>query len=206
MICLGGWHIGAVQEKAESIRIMHAALDEGITFFDNAWDYHNGKSEEWMGDALSVGGKRAKVFLMTKNCERDYEGSLRCLEDSLRRLRTDHIDLWQFHEINYDNDPDWIFAEDGAIACLVGSRAGGLGRHHDPHHGRSRAVGVEHKAEARHELGEGIFVQRDLRAHVADRRVDDLEVLVGVLICVARGQRERDRLVAIGPHRFNIGR
>ena len=90
MICLGGWHIGAVQEKAESIRIMHAALDEGITFFDNAWDYHNGKSEEWMGKALSVGGKRAKVFLMTKNCERDYAGSMKNLEDSLRRLKTDH--------------------------------------------------------------------------------------------------------------------
>jgi len=66
MICLGGWHIGAVQEKAESIRIMHAASDEGITFFDNAWDYHNGKSEEWMGEALAMDGKRAKVFLMTK--------------------------------------------------------------------------------------------------------------------------------------------
>jgi aryl-alcohol dehydrogenase-like predicted oxidoreductase len=137
MICLGGWHIGAVQEKAESIRIMHAALDEGITFFDNAWDYHNGKSEEWMGEALAVGGKRAKVFLMTKNCERDYAGSMRNLEESLRRLKTDHLDLWQFHEMVYDNDPDWVFEKGGMKAALEAQKAGkvrfiGFTGHKDP--------------------------------------------------------------------------
>src|SRR5262249_51065165 len=68
-----------------------------------------------MGESLSPGSRRNKVFLMTKNCERDYEGSKRDLEDSLRRLKTDRIDLWQFHEMVYDNDPDWVFAPDGAI-------------------------------------------------------------------------------------------
>ena len=97
---LGGWDAGFVKDELESIRLMHAALDEGITFFDNSWDYHDGRSEELMGRALATEGRRNKVFLMTKNCERGYEGSLRNLEDSLRRLRTDHLDLWQFHEIN----------------------------------------------------------------------------------------------------------
>jgi predicted aldo/keto reductase-like oxidoreductase len=115
MLCLGGWHIGAVKDQQEAIRIMHAAIDEGLFFFDNAWDYHDGGSEEVMGKALSIDGKWKKVFLMTKNCARDAKGTRQHLEDSLRRLRTDHLDLWQFHEINYDNDPDWI-VERGALA------------------------------------------------------------------------------------------
>jgi predicted aldo/keto reductase-like oxidoreductase len=115
ILCLGGWHIGSVKDKDEAIKIMHAALDEGITFFDNAWDYHDGGSEEIMGKALAMDGKRKKCFLMTKNCARDAKGTRQHLEDSLKRLRTDHLDLWQFHEINYDNDPDWI-VEKGALA------------------------------------------------------------------------------------------
>src|SRR5207249_1358020 len=71
IICLGGWHIGAVKDKDEAIKIMHRALDEGLTFFDNAWDYHDGGSEEIMGKALAMDGKRKKCFLMTKNCGRD---------------------------------------------------------------------------------------------------------------------------------------
>ena len=137
ILCLGGWHIGAVQEKAEAVRIMHAAIDDGITFFDNAWDYHDGRSEEWMGEALAQGGKRSKVFLMTKNCERDYAGSMKNLEDSLRRLRTDHLDLWQFHEMVYDNDPDWVFDKGGLKAALEAQQAGkvrfiGFTGHKDP--------------------------------------------------------------------------
>jgi predicted aldo/keto reductase-like oxidoreductase len=93
---------------------MHAAIDEGLTFFDNAWDYHDGGSETLMGRALAQSGKRRRVFLMTKNCARDARGTRQHLEDSLRRLQTDHLDLWQFHEINYDNDPDWI-VERGAL-------------------------------------------------------------------------------------------
>ncbi|HZT80538.1 MAG TPA: aldo/keto reductase [Gemmataceae bacterium] len=114
MLCLGGWHIGSVKDKKEAVKIMHAAIDNGLTFFDNAWDYHDGGSEEVMGEALAQGGKRDKVFLMTKCCARDARLTRKHLEDSLRRLRTDHLDLWQFHEINYDNDPEWI-VEKGAL-------------------------------------------------------------------------------------------
>ncbi|MBA4067757.1 MAG: aldo/keto reductase [Isosphaera sp.] len=124
VLCLGGWHIGqpAVGE-AESIRIMHAAIDHGVTFFDNAWDYHDGGSEELMGKALA-GGKRHQVFLMTKNCGRDADTTRQHLDDSLRRLRTDVIDLWQFHEINYDNDPEWL-VERGALAAALDAQKAG---------------------------------------------------------------------------------
>jgi predicted aldo/keto reductase-like oxidoreductase len=138
LLCLGGWHIGAVKDEREAIRIMHAALDEGLTFFDNAWDYHDGGSETVMGKALAADGKRAKVFLMTKNCARDAKGTRQHLEDSLRRLQTDHLDLWQFHEINYDNDPDWIL-ERGALAeALKAQKEGkirflGFTGHKSPH-------------------------------------------------------------------------
>ena len=137
ILCLGGWHIGAVEDKNEAIRIMDAAIDEGMTFFDNAWDYHDGGSEEIMGRALSRSGKRDKVFLMTKNCERDYEGSMRNLDDSLRRMRTDRIDLWQFHEMVYDSDPDWVFEKGGLKAALEAQKAGkvryiGFTGHKDP--------------------------------------------------------------------------
>ncbi len=136
IICLGGWHIGAVPDQQEAIRMMHMAIDEGLTFFDNAWDYHNGGSEEIMGKALQ-GGKRKEVFLMTKNCERDYKGSLANLEDSLRRLKTDYIDLWQFHEMVYDNDPDWVFDKGGLKAALEAQKVGkvrfiGFTGHKDP--------------------------------------------------------------------------
>lgn len=112
ILCLGGWHVGQLDDEP-AIRLMQAALDDGITFWDNAWDYHEGRSEDLMGRALA--GRRDRVFLMTKNCSRDAAGSRQHLEDSLRRLRTDHLDLWQFHEINYDNDPEWL-VEKGAIA------------------------------------------------------------------------------------------
>lgn len=102
-------------DEQQSIRLIQRAIDEGITFMDNAWDYHDGVGEERMGKALAAGNRREKTFLMTKVCGRTAKDAQRDLEDSLRRLRTDHIDLWQFHEIVYDNDPDWIFAEDGAV-------------------------------------------------------------------------------------------
>ncbi len=137
ILCLGGWHIGAVADKDEAVRIMHAAIDAGLTFFDNAWDYHDGGSEEIMGRALAQDGKRDKVFLMTKNCERDYEGSKRCLDESLKRLKTDRIDLWQFHEMVYDSDPDWVFEKGGMKAALEAQKAGkvryiGFTGHKDP--------------------------------------------------------------------------
>ena len=136
ILCLGGWHIGAVKDQNEAVRMMHAAVDQGLTFFDNCWDYHDGGSEEIMGRALAA-GRRDKVFLMTKNCERDYAGSMKCLDDSLRRLRTDRIDLWQFHEIIYDNDPDWVFEKGGLKAAIEARKAGkvryiGFTGHKDP--------------------------------------------------------------------------
>jgi uncharacterized protein len=137
MIGLGGWHIGSVKDEAEAIRIMHACIDEGVTFFDNAWDYHDGRSEEVMGKALAMDKRRDKVFLMTKNCERDYAGSKRNLEESLRRMKTDRIDLWQFHEMVYDNDPDWVFDKGGLKAALEARKEGkvrfiGFTGHKDP--------------------------------------------------------------------------
>lgn len=137
IVCLGGWHIGAVQDDQEAVRIMHAAIDQGMTFFDNAWDYHTGRSEELMGRALASDGRRKKVFLMTKDCERDYEGSKRNLEESLRRLKTDYLDLWQFHEMVYDNDPDWVFEKGGIKAAIEAQKAGkvrfiGFTGHKDP--------------------------------------------------------------------------
>ncbi|MGH7171819.1 MAG: aldo/keto reductase [Gemmataceae bacterium] len=138
IICLGGWHVRAVKDDNEAIKIMHAALDEGLTFFDNAWDYHDGGSEEIMGKALSMNGKRKQCFLMTKNCGRDAKVVQQHLDDSLRRLKTDHIDLVQFHEINYDNDPDWIIERGGLEVMLKAQKDGkvrflGFTGHKDPH-------------------------------------------------------------------------
>ncbi|MHC4178011.1 MAG: aldo/keto reductase [Planctomycetota bacterium] len=123
IIGLGGYHIGTAEEK-QAVAIMHEAIDQGITFFDNSWDYHDGGSEELMGKALSAGGRRKKVFLMTKVCARDYQGARQHLEDSLRRLRTETIDLWQFHEINWDVDPDWVFDRGGLKYALEAQKAG----------------------------------------------------------------------------------
>jgi uncharacterized protein len=120
IICLGGWHIRAVSEDAEAIKIMHTAIDEGINFFDNCWDYHDGGSEEIMGKGLAAdGGKwRKKIFLMTKVCSREAKEVRKQIEDSLRRLQTEAIDLVQMHEINWDNDPEWVI-EKGGLAELL---------------------------------------------------------------------------------------
>jgi predicted aldo/keto reductase-like oxidoreductase len=115
MIALGGHHSTRHKDEKDSIRLIQRAVDEGIHFMDNCWDYHDGIAEERMGKALAEGGRRDKVFLMTKVCGRTASEARSNLEDSLRRLKTDRLDLWQFHEMVYDNDPDWIFADDGAI-------------------------------------------------------------------------------------------
>jgi predicted aldo/keto reductase-like oxidoreductase len=138
IIALGGAHAVGAKDKNEATRIIQTAVDEGITFFDNAWEYADGKAEEFMGEALAADGRRNKIFLMTKNCERDYAGSMRCLEDSLRRLRTDRLDLWQFHECNYDSDPDWVFEKGAVKAALEAKKAGkvrfiGFTGHKSPH-------------------------------------------------------------------------
>jgi predicted aldo/keto reductase-like oxidoreductase len=120
IICLGGWHIGDVKDKAEAVKIMHAAIDEGVNFFDNCWDYHDGGSEEIMGQALAAdsGKWRKKVVLMTKVCSREAKEVRQQIEQSLKRLQTDVIDLMQMHEINWDNDPDWV-VEKGGLAELL---------------------------------------------------------------------------------------
>src|SRR5438067_8699374 len=117
-LALGGYHMAMAKTKREALRIVHEAIDAGVTFMDNAWEYHEGYSEELMGEALE--GRREKVFLMTKVCShgRDKRTALRQLEQSLRRLKTDHLDLWQIHEVVYDNDPDLHFAPGGAVEAL----------------------------------------------------------------------------------------
>lgn len=139
ILCLGGWDVAAAESERESIRLMHEALDEGIFFWDNCWEYHDGRSEELMGQAMKENNSRDKVFLMTKGCARDYEGAKRYLEDSLRRFQTDMIDLWQFHSIQWDKDPEVILdRENGAIrAALEAKQEGkiryiGFTGHKDP--------------------------------------------------------------------------
>ena len=122
---VGGYHVGSARDRETAKRIIDQAVDEGINFFDNCRDYHGGKSEEWMGAALE--GKRDRVILMTKVCThgRGKDVAMRMLEESLRRLRTDHIDVWQIHEVIYYNDPDLIFAPGGAIEALQDAKKQG---------------------------------------------------------------------------------
>ncbi len=124
-IGVGGWHLGlsAVDEQL-SIRIVRTAIDRGINFMDNSWDYNNGTSETRMGKALQ-GGYRDKAFLMTKIDGRSKKLAMSQLEESLRRLQVDCIDLVQHHEILRHEDPHRIFAEEGANAALVEAREAG---------------------------------------------------------------------------------
>jgi aryl-alcohol dehydrogenase-like predicted oxidoreductase len=136
---LGGYHLGSVKSAREAVRIVHEAIDGGITFMDNAWEYAEGRSEELMGRALE-GGRRHKVFLMTKVCShgRDRKTALRQLKESLRRLKTDYLDLWQIHEVIHENDPELHFARGGVIEAMEEARQKGLVRflgftgHKDP--------------------------------------------------------------------------
>lgn len=121
---VGGHHQGRPKDEAESFRIVHTAIDNGITFLDNAWDYLDGHAEEVMGKALAMDGYRKKAFLMTKVCDRDYAGAMKHLEDSLRRLKTDVIDLWQFHECNYFNDPEYLAEKGGLKAAIEAKKQG----------------------------------------------------------------------------------
>lgn len=111
LLGIGGYHLGTLEDETAAVRFLHEAIDLGVTFLDNAWEYHDGKSEEWMGKGIQ--GKRNQVFLMTKHHGRDKKTAMQHLEDSLKRLQTDVIDLWQFHEIVYEKDADMIFAPNG---------------------------------------------------------------------------------------------
>jgi len=137
MVGLGGYHIGIQSTVEESVRIIRTAIDSGINFLDNCWDYNGGESEVRMGKALED-GYRKRVFLMTKTDGQVKDAYIRQLEDSLRRFKTDHIDLVQFHEVIRPGDPDRIFGPNGAFeAALAARKAGkiryiGFTGHKDP--------------------------------------------------------------------------
>jgi predicted aldo/keto reductase-like oxidoreductase len=136
-IGLGGFHIGQMKDAQASERLVRDAVDRGITFLDNSWDYNDGASEERMGKALRD-GYRDKVFLMTKFDGRTRAAAARQIDESLRRLGTDHVDLLQVHEVIRLDDPDRSFAEGGAIEALVAAQKAGKTRfigftgHKDP--------------------------------------------------------------------------
>jgi aryl-alcohol dehydrogenase-like predicted oxidoreductase len=149
-IGLGGYHLGKQADPSESVRLVRTAIDRGITFMDDCWDYNDGISEVRMGQALHD-GYRNKVFLMTKMDGRTKEAYDLQLEQSLGRLQTDVIDLVQFHEVIRMEDPDRIFAPGGALEAAIAAREAGKIRyigftgHKDPAvHLRMLAVAQEH--------------------------------------------------------------
>jgi aryl-alcohol dehydrogenase-like predicted oxidoreductase len=115
---VGGHHLGDFKTVGEAIRLVHEAIDAGINFFDNCWEYWNGRAEDWLGRGLK--GKRDKVVLMTKVCThgRGAELALKMLDESLRRLQTDHLDLWQIHDVSFDNEPELAYAKGGVLEAL----------------------------------------------------------------------------------------
>jgi aryl-alcohol dehydrogenase-like predicted oxidoreductase len=126
---LGGYHLGKMKSGQETVRVIHEAIDAGVNFLDNAWEYHEGESERRMGRAIY--DRRDSVFLMTKVCThgRDAKVALRQLDESLRRLRTDYLDLWQIHECVYFNDPERHFAKGGVVEALDRAKAQGKVRY-----------------------------------------------------------------------------
>lgn len=115
---LGGHHLGAAKDEQTAVSLIHKALDGGVTFYDCCWEYNRGKSEDWLGKGLK--GVREKAFLMTKVCThgRDAALAMQMLEQSLRRLQTDHLDLWQIHGVTFQNDPDLFIRSNGAAEAL----------------------------------------------------------------------------------------
>src|ERR1700746_1524458 len=124
LIGLGGYHIGKQADENESVKLIRLAIDKGISFMDNCWDYNGGESEVRMGKALRD-GYRGKVFLMTKVDGRTKQTPSQQIDDSLRRLQTDHIDLLQHHEVIRLDDPDRIFADGGAQEAVLEARKAG---------------------------------------------------------------------------------
>lgn len=127
-IGLGGSHFAKTGDEAESIKLVRAAIDRGITFMDNSWDYGAGQSEIWMGKALKD-GYRDKVFLMTKIDGRTKSSAAKQIDESLLRLQVEYVDLMQFHELVYPHDPDLIFSEEGAAAAMEEAVKAGKVRH-----------------------------------------------------------------------------
>jgi len=128
IVGLGGYHLGMQSDEQESIRIIRAALDNGITFLDNCWDYNDGQSEIRMGKALRD-GYRQKAFLMTKIDGRTKKAAADQINESLRRLQTDHIDLLQFHEVIRESDADRIFAAGGGMEAALEAKKQGKFRY-----------------------------------------------------------------------------
>src|ERR1700691_5268065 len=134
----GGHPLGEAPDAKTAVEIVHQAVDGGITFFDNCWEYRRGKTEVWMGAGLK--GRRDKVFLMSKTCPHGRDGSLalQMLEESLRRLQTDHLDLWQVHGMAFDNDAELFIRKNGAAEALEKAKKDGKVRfvgftgHKDP--------------------------------------------------------------------------
>lgn len=129
LLALGGWHLGLPNTDAAATRLAHAAIDAGITFLDNAWDYNEGLSETRMGKAIH--DRRDQVFLMTKVCThgRDAKVAMKQLEQSLKRLKTDYLDLWQIHEVVFDDEPARHFAKGGVVEALDRAREQGKVRY-----------------------------------------------------------------------------
>ncbi len=124
IVGLGGYHAGKAATQDETVKIIRAAIDRGITFMDNSWDYHDGASEVRMGAALAD-GYRERVFLMTKVDGRTKESCAKQIEQSLSRLRTDRVDLMQFHEVIRFEDVDRIFADGGALEAMLDAKKAG---------------------------------------------------------------------------------
>ena len=122
---MGGYHLGTAAGQTEVNNMVAKAIDHGIDFFDNAWEYHKGVSEERVGAALK--GKRDKAIVMTKVCThgRKKDVAMRMLEESLTRLQTDHLDVWQVHEVVYYNDPEKCYAQDGVLEALTAAKQQG---------------------------------------------------------------------------------
>ena len=132
LLGLGGAHIGFDRlAHDDSIKLMHQAFDAGVTFLDNAWEYNAGISEVRMGLAIKSWGRRDDLFVMTKDCAHDRKAanSKVKLDQSLRRLQVDHLDLWQLHEVVWEDDPDWIFAPGGSAETLLKAKEAGKVRY-----------------------------------------------------------------------------
>ncbi|MGA2629908.1 MAG: aldo/keto reductase [Terriglobia bacterium] len=150
LVGLGGYHLGNAPDEATAIRVVHAAIERGINFMDNCWDYHDGRSEEWMGKALRD-GRRQKIFLMSKIDGQTKSSAAKQVDDCLRRLETDVIDLMQFHEVIRPGDPERIFGAGGAFEALSAAKEAGKIRyigftgHKDPDiHLKMIETGLQH--------------------------------------------------------------
>jgi aryl-alcohol dehydrogenase-like predicted oxidoreductase len=150
LIGVGGHHIGRQKDEKDSIKIIRSAIDAGVNFMDNCWDYHGGASEERMGKALAD-GYRKKVFLMSKIDGQTRRSAAAQIDESLKRLRTDVIDLMQFHEMIRLEDPDRVFAKNGAIEAMLAAKKAGKVRyigftgHKDPSvHLRMLEIAAKH--------------------------------------------------------------